>query len=604
MHITKLQIKNYKSFDSSAEPILFYTPHSILVGKNNAGKSNILSALEIVLGPKNPNYLKLPAEDFHDISKPVEIEVTLGGITTEAERKTLFGLPNLTKPQMGALGKKELEDVEAHFSFQHFFGGTAELPLPEQEGESSDEEPERRTQFEVKLWGFSIHRKVEDLRLALIRMLKVPAIRDVSDDLSGSRWTQYGQLMKSILEDSTNYNQVKKSLAQLNQLIQSVFTNQKKQLLSGARVVAYVDDIDFQLTKDGNPSELLRFLEIFITEGNRKINIHNAGTGTQSAVIIGIFELALKNKPSRNRLFCVEEPEVFVHPHGVRYLGSLLRKIAADGKTQVIASTHAPALVATFSPQEIVRIDKAAGSTRVFQPLPGILSSEHFQRFMNSESAEMFFGDRVILVEGETEKHLLPALGRLTIKIPSDTAAGVCDFDRANTGIIKLNGKENLLNYLQILEAFRIPSIALLDKDYVQSPHFAPLCQGFGISNGASAEQAVVELRKHNVLINTKGETEDLIPDEDVADMLLAHHREGNKIPLEKIPELKQNLLQKVREEKKNRKTGDAFGVLFGGVGKTTYAVRISDYYSQKSDHPLKDLIRGLFKFDPAAVVF
>jgi hypothetical protein len=86
--------------------------------------------------------------------------------------------------------------------------------------------------------------------------------------------------------------------------------------------------------------------------------------------------------------------------------------------------------------------------------------------------------------------------------------------------------------------------------------------------------------------------------------MLLAHHREGNKIPLEKIPELKQNLLQKVREEKKNRKTGDAFGVLFGGVGKTTYAVRISDYYSQKSDHPLKDLIRGLFKFDPAAVVF
>lgn len=50
MRIKKITIKNYKSFDDSLEPIFFYSPHSLLVGKNNAGKSNVFSALNLLLG--------------------------------------------------------------------------------------------------------------------------------------------------------------------------------------------------------------------------------------------------------------------------------------------------------------------------------------------------------------------------------------------------------------------------------------------------------------------------------------------------------------------------------------------------------------------------
>jgi chromosome segregation ATPase len=51
MRIAELKIKNYKSF-TDLQSIVFHTSHSLLVGKNNAGKSNILSALEILLGKK------------------------------------------------------------------------------------------------------------------------------------------------------------------------------------------------------------------------------------------------------------------------------------------------------------------------------------------------------------------------------------------------------------------------------------------------------------------------------------------------------------------------------------------------------------------------
>jgi len=593
MRITKLHIKNYKSFSSSAEPIIFHTTHSLLVGKNNAGKSNILSALQLLLGGKNPNYIKLPEDDFFDTSSPVEIQLVIGDIT-ENDRKELFSLPNLTKQQRGALSSKNLEDIEIVFSFQHYFQDREEEGEISEGGETEISEQQQR-QFEIKLWGFTIHRKIEDVRFALIRMLKVPAVRDVSDELSGSKWTYYGQLMKSVLEDSPRYGEVKQMLEQLNAKIQEIFSDQKSHLLAGARVVSYVDDIHFELTKEGKPSELLRNLEVFITEGTRKINIQNTGTGTQSAVIIGILELALKNKPSKSRVFCVEEPEVFIHPHGIRYLGELLRRITDDGKTQVIASTHSPALVSTFNPQEIIRVDKAGNSTKIFQPLAGVLTEEHFKRFINADNAELFFSDKVILVEGDTEKQLLPTLGRLTPVDDRDPDNGNCDFDKANIGIIRLDGKENLLNFIKVLEAFDIPYLALLDNDFLQSSQLRQVCQKFNIQV-SNQSQLINDLKKNNIVINTRGETEDLIPDADLAAIT------GKSV--QDIQNIKSNFSQRGGKTSKafsggSRRTGGIFN-----CSKTAYAIKIADFYTSKGSHPFNDLIRGLFMFDTSLIKF
>jgi len=586
MRITKISIKNYKSFSDTGGTINFYGPLSLFVGKNNAGKSNIFSALNLILGTKNPNYIKIEEADFFDKTKPIEIELTIGEITNE-DKNELFGLPNLTKKQKGALASKNLDEIKIIFSFQHYLQNeTGDLEIEERGIEA---EQEQRQQFEIKLWGFTIRRKVEDVRLALIRMLKVPAVRDVSDELSSSKWTYYGQLMKDILEDSPQYREVKILLNQINSKIQEVFTTQKSHLLAGAKVVSYVDDINFELTKEGNPSELLRNLEVFITESNRKVNIQSTGTGTQSAIIIAILELALKNKPARHRLFCVEEPEIFIHPHGIRYLGELLRKIATDNKTQVIVSSHSPLLITTFSPQEIIRVDKANGVTKIFQPTLTSLPDEHFKRFINAESAEMFFSDKVILVEGDTEKHLLPALGRITLIDENDN--NYCDFDKANIGIIKLNGKDNLINFIRVLEAFEIPFLALLDNDFLQSSWCKKVCQKLNIQN-SNNPNLITELKNNNIIVNTKGETEDLIPDDELA-----------KITGKTVQDIKniKNNFKKTSEAfaGSDRKTNGIFN-----KGKTAYAIEIADYYERQQKHPLKDLIRGLYLFDKSRIIF
>ena len=105
MRLTKLAIKNYRSFDPMGQEILFPAFHSALVGKNNAGKTNIFNALNLVLGNKNPAYLRFEEDDYFDSSKPIEIQVVISDITA-TDKSHIFSIPNLTKQQQGALNSK------------------------------------------------------------------------------------------------------------------------------------------------------------------------------------------------------------------------------------------------------------------------------------------------------------------------------------------------------------------------------------------------------------------------------------------------------------------------------------------------------------------
>ncbi|GIV41570.1 MAG: hypothetical protein KatS3mg034_0880 [Vicingaceae bacterium] len=454
------------------------------------------------------------------------------------------------------------------------------IPLDEDEEQAE----ESQDTFEIKLWGFNVYRKKEDIRKFLIRMLLVPAVRDYKNELSASKWTQYGQLMKSVLEDSPQYAEIKSDLQNLNEKIQEIFKSEKEKLLKSARIVSYVDDISFQLTKENHPSELLRNLEIFIKEGGKLFNIDYVGTGTQSAIIIGILELALKNKSTKNRLFCIEEPEAFIHPHGIRYLGSLIKNISSEQNTQVIISTHSLSLTANFEPKEIIKVDKENGKTVIKQdPSFDVV---HFRRFIHQDNAELFFSDRVILVEGPTEKHLFNNLDKITKQNPADPDSEDCNFDRINVGIIRMDSVDSIVNYIKILSAFGIEYCAIVDKDFVLDPSkqnkLKELCREIGVNyQDDDIPQLINDLKSKNFLVNTKGEIEDLFPDQDIANIT------GKNI----------SDIQKIKSKYPN-KTSKAFKELFG-TGKAEYAIQIADFYAQNNtSHPLEDIIRKLYKND------
>ena len=582
MRITELTIKNYRSFDPVGQIIKFPTVHCALVGKNNAGKSNIFSALNLVLGAKNPAYIKFEKDDYFEINLPIEIKVVISDIT-EDDKNFLFKLPNLTKQQKGALNSK-ISNGKADITFL-LRKNYEHIPLDEGEEQAK----ESQDTFEIKLWGFNVYRKKEDIRKFLIRMLLVPAVRDYKNELSASKWTQYGQLMKNVLEDSPKYAEIKSDLQNLNEKIQEIFKSEKEKLLNSARIVSYVDDISFQLTKENHPSELLRNLEIFIKEGGKLFNIDYVGTGTQSAIIIGILELALKNKSTKNRVFCIEEPEAFIHPYGIRYLGSLIKNISSEQNTQVIISTHSLSLTANFEPKEIIKVDKENGKTVIRQdPSFDVV---HFRRFIHQDNAELFFSDRVILVEGPTEKHLLNNLDKITKQNPTDPDSEDCNFDRINVGIIRMDSVDSIVNYIKILSAFGIEYCAIVDNDFVSDSSkqnkLKELCEVIGINYQNSNDQQLInDLKSKNIIVNEEGEIEDLFHDKDIANITGKNISDILKI-----------------KNKYSNKTSKAFKELFG-TGKAEYAIQIADYYVQNNtSHPLEDIIRKLYKNDISSII-
>ena len=57
MYLSRLYIENYRSIQKL--DLKFSKGKNVIVGKNNAGKSNIIKAIDLILGEKSPTWDKL-----------------------------------------------------------------------------------------------------------------------------------------------------------------------------------------------------------------------------------------------------------------------------------------------------------------------------------------------------------------------------------------------------------------------------------------------------------------------------------------------------------------------------------------------------------------
>jgi predicted ATP-dependent endonuclease of OLD family len=185
-------------------------------------------------------------------------------------------------------------------------------------------------------------------------------------------------------------------------------------------------------------------------------------------------------------VFIVEEPELFLRPHTQRYLYRRLRELAAQGN-QVLYSTHAPAFLNVARLEELVLVghDPERG-THVVQPEP--LEADEAFRIVSefdAERSELFLARSAILVEGRTEKLVLPsvfaALGR--------------DADRAQVSIVECGGKSNIPVFARICQACDIPYVIVHDRDAEPGADPIPAEQALNaLISEIAGEERVVEL--------------------------------------------------------------------------------------------------------------
>ena len=181
----------------------------------------------------------------------------------------------------------------------------------------------------------------------------------------------------------------------------------------------------------------------------------------------------------------IEEPELYLRPQAQRYLYRLLREFSLAGN-QVIYSTHSPAFLNVTRMDELVFVERLPGmGTHALQPEP-VSADEDFRVMTEFDAArsELFLANAVVLVEGLTEKLVLPfvfaALGH--------------DVDREAISIIECGGKPNIPLFARICKATGIPFVVVHDSDRKTSGRLAPAEQALNalIAETAGEERVIV----------------------------------------------------------------------------------------------------------------
>ncbi|WP_457623018.1 AAA family ATPase, partial [Persephonella sp.] len=123
MYLSRLIISNYRSIKFL--DLAFSPTKNVIIGHNNAGKSNIIKALNIILGEQTPDYKKYENITERDFFNGAENELfIIGEISKKEDSKIDFELLKKTSSGSSITLKNSLKDFFEKDNFDDFIEET------------------------------------------------------------------------------------------------------------------------------------------------------------------------------------------------------------------------------------------------------------------------------------------------------------------------------------------------------------------------------------------------------------------------------------------------------------------------------------------------
>lgn len=440
--IVSLHIEGYRSI---AGPIDIKFPQGkplILLGENNTGKSNIVRALDLVLGEFWPGAHKPEDHEFWGRTPAdgeIEIRVRVAGIRGTYNRS----VRSIVWRHDGKEVQYQAEYDESDYTGKYSGGVSNEI----------------REQCTVVVIGVE---------------------RNLDYQMSyRTKWTLLSKLMRkfhqALISDNDRVSALKQKFHEVKAIFQEVeeFANFQETLqlhfdtmLEG---MTYSLGIDFSAY---DPSNYFRSLRIFPIEDGNVRAFEELGTG-QAQLLAFAFAHAYAKAFYGGIVLVVEEPEAHLHPLAQRWLSRKIHQMAQDG-LQVVITTHSPLFIDVMGlpGMVLVRKDEEGGTVVkqisaadlaqhcVLHGAPKHLVNEQtvlpfYAASSTSEILSGLFARKVILVEGPTEQLALPVYLR---RVGLDT-------DRQGIAIIPVFGKGNLARWWRFFSAYDIPTYVIFDND-------------------------------------------------------------------------------------------------------------------------------------------
>ncbi|MFA9459014.1 ATP-dependent endonuclease [Halalkalibacter sp. AB-rgal2] len=505
MYISNLFVYNYRSLKKVH--LQFNTGRNVLVGKNNSGKSNIIKAIDLLLGEKMPSYQNIELKDFYTektydefsdeedtfVATHFFICAKLQGANFNKELlekcKGIFvsqlgekrwwyedendirHLENLFTRDADSFWKDDKEWVNRNRLYDYLTNATEiyfYLNVERQNDDADNESQYSKTfgliirQGDMYYRGWAISK---DFRDSVLTSAIIPAFRDPNNQFKLSQWSWYGKLIRDIWDkkDKTVGEQINRKVEEIKQLSDQVFRDATSDIKEKLSEAIHHNKVHFQLmpnTKD----DIYKGVNLFVDDGVESLAA-DKGSGIQSALIISLFSYYCSQFHRNSSLLAVEEPELYLHPHARRVLSNKFDEfIEQNGfvRNQVITATHSPEFLRNTEIENItvVRKPKASNKTEVkkIDTQGREKEIQKIKQVLWSKNAELFFADKVILVEGG-EEYIFPF-------IANDVLQKENALDYHNISVIKVGGKSLFHTYLKLLKDLNIEAYVVADFDF------------------------------------------------------------------------------------------------------------------------------------------
>lgn len=464
MHISKVQLVNFRNF--ARADVHFKQGINTVIGENGSGKTNLFRAMRLLLDDDLLRMAyRLDESDFHrglgdwrghwivisiefdDVSQDEAVQALFlhGAGNVEGEQigratyNLIFRPGTAVRVRLSELAEGDhqslvqlrqaitLDDYETVFTGK----STADFTNPDQYRALVGDFDAVR--FPAEMEPVEIGGRVPKM-LSVAKEISftfVQALRDVVSDFQNNRTNPLLSLLRSKSGeiDKVSLEPITELVEGLNAAIEQlpdvgVIRGDIRQTISDAAGETYSPST--LSIRSGVPVEaerLFQSLRLFVGETDEDYEgaIHELSLGGANLIYLTLKLLHFRyqrEKQACANFLVIEEPEAHIHTHIQKTLFDRL----TYPNTQVIYSTHSSHISEVSNVENVTVLGRVDRRCEAYQPAAGLTPDRvrGLQRYLDAVRSNLLFAKSVILVEGDAEEILVPALAKEVLGVSLD----------------------------------------------------------------------------------------------------------------------------------------------------------------------------------------
>ncbi len=459
MRIKTIEISNYRLLENTSLDL--ENELSLIVGKNNTGKTSCISCIRKFLGTKNDfKYddfnLKFQQEVIQTLNKNLKIEEYKElkiSMKIHIEYTEKDNLKNISDLLMDLDENNNLLVLQ----FEYVLSYDDYKKIIEDYNIFKQTVKDKEIDFYLRNYYknyFKIVRKtlgsdqnndykiIDDIS-KIISIEYISAKRDVqSNEYNTSADKTLSKLSYKYFDNVNDLERfqitdLKKELFKMDEQLTNIYEKTFSPIVKNISKFSYGSECNLKVISRLEENNILKDNTnvMYENEGcNLPEDYNGLGYMNLFAIMFQI-HIALDKLKSKNNLnsksdinlLFIEEPEVHTHPQMqyifIRNIKKLIKDYKEDMELQTVVTTHSPYIVSQSDFEDIkyfhriernkIEIKNLKDLEVIYNPKKDDESRKRFEfikKYLTTNKSELFFADKAIFIEGDTERILLPIM--------------------------------------------------------------------------------------------------------------------------------------------------------------------------------------------------